>query len=103
MALLPYRYTPRVVIRRRVRKYARRKGSVLWRGLAFFIYTSRTAKRFFGKHPEPIATMRLGPNHFLSIVTSIPLSRREQRRTGITRAVLARQAEVDIQAMQRGS
>lgn len=103
MPLIPYQYRPRVVIRRRVRSYARRRGSVVWRGVAFIIYGSRMAKSFFGKHPEPIATMKLGPNHFLSIVTSLPLSRREQRRTGITRATLRRQAEADIQAMQRGS
>ncbi len=102
MALIPYRYRPRVVIRRRVIRYAR-GGGLLWRGLAVFIYGSRTAKRFFGKHPEPIATMRLGPNQFLSIVTSLPLSRRQQRRTGITRATLRRQAVADIEAMQRGS
>jgi hypothetical protein len=47
--------------------------------------------------------MRLGPNQFLSIVTSLPLSRRQQRRTGITRATLRRQAVADIEAMQRGS
>jgi hypothetical protein len=103
MALIPYRYRPRVVIRRRVRRYARRRGSVVWRGVAFIIYGSRTAKSFFGKHPEPIATMRLGPNQFLSIVTSLPLSRKQQRRTGITRATLRAQAVADIEAMQRGS
>ncbi len=67
------------------------------------IYTSRTVKGFFGKHPEPIGVYRLGANQFLSIVTSVPLSRRDQKRTGITRAVLQRQAEADIRTMQRGS
>ena len=102
MALIPYRYRPRVVIRRRVMRYAR-GGGLVWRGIAVFIYGSRTAKRFFGKHPEQIATMRLGPNQFLSIVTSLPLSRKQQRRTGITRATLRRQAVADIEALQRGS
>jgi hypothetical protein len=76
---------------------------VFWRGLAIVIYGSRTAKRILGKQPEPIGIYRLGVNQFLSIVTAAPLSRRDQRRTGITRAVLQRQAEADIQAMQRGS
>lgn len=102
MALIPYRYRPRVVIRRRVMRYAR-GGSLVWRGIVVFIYGSRMAKSFFGKHPEPIATMRLGPNQFLSIVTSLPLSRKQQRRTGITRATLRAQAVADIEAMQRGS
>jgi hypothetical protein len=102
MSLIPHHYRPRVVIRRRVMRYARGR-SLVWKGIAVFIYGSRTAKRFFGKHPEPIATMRLGPNQFLSIVTSLPLSRRQQRRTGITRATLRRQAVADIEAMQRGS
>ena len=102
MPLLPYRYRPRAVIRRRVIRYAR-GGGLVWRGIAFFIYGSRTAKRLFGKHPEPIATMGLGPNQILTILTAIPLSRRQRRRTGITRAVLQRQAEADIKAMQRGS
>ncbi|MDX2382185.1 MAG: hypothetical protein QNM02_20805 [Acidimicrobiia bacterium] len=103
MALIPYHYRPTTIIRRRVRGYARSKQTLFWRGLLIFIYTSRTAKSFFGKSAEPIGIYRLGANHFLSVVTSVPLSRRDQRRTGITRAVLQRQAEADIRASQRDS
>ena len=103
MALIPYRYRPAVVIRRRAMRYGVRGSSVVWRGVAGVIYGRRAIKSFFGKEPEHLGVYRLGPNHFLSIVTSRPLSRREQRRTGITRAVLQRRAEADIQAMQRGT
>lgn len=87
---------------RRALMYAR-GGSVFWRGVVAVAYGRRMLKQFFGKQPEPIGIYRLGANQFLSVVTAVPLSRREQRRTGITRAVLQRRAEADIQAMQRGS
>jgi hypothetical protein len=103
MALIPYRYRPSVVIRRRAVRYGLRGGSLVWKWIAVFIYGSKATKSFFGKQPDEIATMRLGPNQFLSIVTSLPLSRKQQRRTGITRATLRRQAVADIEAMQRGS
>jgi hypothetical protein len=87
---------------RRAVRYAT-GGSVFWRGVVAVGYGRSMLQSFFGKHPEPIGIYRLGAGQFLSIVTAVPLSRREQRRTGITRAVLRRRAEVEILEMQRGS
>ena len=96
------RMTLQMRLTRRAVRYAA-GGSLFWRVVVAFGYGRNLLQGFLGKHPEPIGTYRLGAGQFLSIVTAVPLSRREQRRTGITRAVLQRQAEAEIQAMQRGS
>lgn len=90
------------VLRRYVMRRARRRG-LFWKTLAGILVGRRTLKRLFGKHPEHIAVERLGPDKFLHIITATPMSRREQRRTGINRAVLLRQAEADVRAANRSS
>jgi hypothetical protein len=98
MKLVPLTLRPAFVIRRRAMRQGLLGPSTFWKVVAVVVFGRSTLKRIFGKTPEHIETVKLGPDRFLSIITSTPLSRKERRRTGITRAVLLEQALADVRA-----
>lgn len=103
MRLVPYSYRPTVVIRRNAIRRGIFGPSIVWKLVAGWVFGRSTLKKFFGKQPEKIAVMRLKPNTFVNVITATPMSRRERKRTGITRAQLLRQAEADVRAANRVS
>ncbi len=96
MALIPYALRPGVVIRRKALRQGFLGPSTFWKVVGVVVFGRGTLKRFFGKNPEPIASETLRSPQFISILTATPLSRKEQKRTGITRKVLERQALADV-------
>lgn len=127
MALIPYALRPKTIIRRTAIKRAATGGGLFWRALTIYfvrgpkVLRSQAMMRGLGgdrkwrvvaivafvtqdirsaitRQPEFIAEERMRPGQFLSVVTSKPLSRKEQKRTGITRRVLERQALSDVAA-----
>ena len=103
MKLVPLTLRPGFVVRRRAMRQGVLGPSTFWKIVAVVVFGRSTLKRIFGKTPEHLGTVRLGPDKFLHIITSTPLSRRDQRRTGITRAVLLEQALADVRAAKRTS
>jgi hypothetical protein len=103
MKLVPYAYRPSVVVRRKAMQRGVFGPSTLWKGIAVAVYGRNAFKSFFGKQPERIDKVRLRTGEQLTIRTAKPLSRREQRRTGINRATLLAQAEADVRAAKRRS
>ena len=100
---LPYSMRPAVIIRRQAIWRGLFGSSIFWKIVAGWVFGRTTLKKFFGKHPDDLGTERLKTGEFLTINTFVPLSRREQRRTGITKAVLRAQAEADVRAARRAS
>ena len=100
---LPYSMRPAVIIRRQAIWRGLFGTSIFWKIVAGWVFGRSTLKRYFGKQPDDLGKHRLKTGQFLTINTYVPLSRREQRRTGITKAVLRAQAEADVRAARRAS
>ena len=69
-----------------------------WRIVAIVTYLPGAMKKLFGRAPDEIAVETVRPPQFVSVLTAKPLSRKEQKRTGITRKRLQRQALADVAA-----
>jgi hypothetical protein len=100
---LPYTMRPAVIIRRRAIWRGVFGSSMFWKIVAGWVFGRSTLKRFFGKRPERLGKERLKIGQSLAINLYTPLSRRERRRTGISKAVLRAQAEADVRAARRAS
>jgi hypothetical protein len=103
MKLVPRAYRPSRVVRRTAVRRGVFGPSAVWKGVAALVYGGNAFKSLFGKQPERIDKVRLRTGEQLIIRTAKPMSRREQRRTGITRATLLAQAEADVRAAKRRS
>jgi len=101
--LVPRAYRPSIVVRRNAMRRGLFGSSTLWTGVAVVVFGRNALKSLLGKQPERIDKVRLRMGEQLIIRTAKPLSRREQRRTGITRATLLAQAEADVRAAKRAS
>jgi hypothetical protein len=100
---LPYPMRPAVVVRRRAIWRGVFGSSMFWKIVAGWVFGRSTLKKFFGRQPEYLGKERVKTGEFLTINVYPPLSRRERRRTGITKAVLRAQAEADVRAARRAS
>ncbi len=100
---LPYPMRPAVVIRRRAIWRGVLGSSIFWKIVAGWVFGRSTLKKLFGRQPEHLGKERVKTGEFLTIRVHTPLSRREQRRTGITKAALRAQAEADVRAARRAS
>ncbi len=100
---LPYSMRPAVIIRRRAIWRGLFGSSMFWKIVAGWVFGRSTLKKMFGKQPEYLGKTRLKTGQFVTVSTFAPLSRKEQRRTGITKAVLKAQAEADVRAARRAS
>ncbi len=103
MAQLPVLLRPRYLIRRKALRSGLFGPSRLWRAIAFYIIFEKSLQRFFGKHPERIGTRRVGVGHVITVAAAAPLTRRQAKRAGITKASLADAARADLEAAQRAS
>jgi hypothetical protein len=133
MSLLPYALRPRVILRKQAIERSVRGRSVFWRALALYfvrgpgivranafrrgllggnrkwqavglvVLLTQDARSVFVKQPEFVAEERMRPGQILSVTTSKPLSRKEQKRTGITRKVLERQALAEVAAAAKAA
>ncbi len=92
-AVQPMVYLKRMSMRRGILGPSR-----AWRYMAVVAYAPGSMKKLFGREPDIIATETLRPPQFVNVLTATPLSRKEQKRTGITRKKLERQALADVAA-----
>ncbi len=124
MALVPRALKPKTIVRRTAIRRGGKGGPAVWRALAAYyvgglkmvrtqsllrgvLGSNRTWKAIFAgvvlrgqlsRAPEPIAKERLRTGQFLTVRVDKPLSRKQQKRSGITRKVLERQALADVAA-----
>lgn len=90
-----------------IRRNAVRKGilgpSTLWRIVAVVMFGRGTMKRVFGRHPEPLGKRTIGVGHMITVAASVPLSRRQAKRAGISKKSLAGEARAELEAAQQPS
>ena len=86
MRLLPRYLRPARVIRRRAIQRGLLGRSVFWKVVAAGVFGKGAIRRAVGKRPERLGTFRAEPDTFVSVLNVVPLSKREQRRRGITRS-----------------
>ena len=92
-AVQPMAYLRRLSMRRGILGPSR-----AWRYVAIVAYAPGMLRKLFGRGPEEIAVETVRPPQFISVLTAKPLSRKEQKRTGITRKRLEKQALADVAA-----
>ncbi|MGI9643938.1 MAG: hypothetical protein ACR2O6_01350 [Ilumatobacteraceae bacterium] len=92
-AVQPMAYLRRLSMRRGILGSSRG-----WRYVAIFAFMPGLAQKIFGRGPEQIAVETVRPPQFISVLTATPLTRKQQKRTGITRKRLERRAQADVAA-----
>jgi len=96
MSLLPYALRPSVIIRRKAIWQGILGPSTLWKVVAAWVFGKGTLKRFFGKQVEVIGTEKVGRNAFVNVINVAPMTKKQQRATGVNRKVLQAQASSDV-------
>jgi len=103
MALIPLTLRPSFILRRN----AMRKGvlgpSMLWKVVALVVFGRSTITKVFGKQSESLGRRTIGVGTVMTVAVAAPLSRRQAKRSGITKDSVAADARADIEAAQRAS
>ena len=103
MARLPLALRPSFIIRSNALSKGVLGPSTLWKFVALVMFGRGTVKRLFGRTPERLAVRRIRPGHVITVATSAPLTRRQAKRAGISKSLLAAAARADLEAAQRAS
>ena len=103
MALLPITLRPSFFIGRN----AMRKGvlgpSTFWKVVALFHFGPKVIKRLAGKQPDDLGKRTIGVGSLITVAATVPLTRRQAKRAGITKASLAADARAELEAAQQAS
>ena len=70
----------------------------MWKLVAVFVFGQGSIKKFFGKTPEKIATQKIGLNSFVNVINAKPMTKKQRKSAGITKADLKAQASSDVAA-----
>lgn len=100
MAQLPVLLRPKYLIRRRALRSGLFGPSRLWRYVAFVIIFENTLRKFFGKQPDRIGTRAIGVGHVITVASYTPLTRKQRKASGITKASLEAAARADLDRAQ---
>lgn len=103
MALLPPQLRPAFVIRRRATRRGLFGPSIFWKIVAVFILGRGTLHKIFGRHVDHLGTMGVGVGTVLTVAASAPLSCKQAKRAGISKASLANAARADLEAARPAS
>jgi len=98
MALLPRALRPSVIIRRQALWSGLLGPSRFWKVIAAFVFGQGTIKKIFGKNPEVLGTQKIGMNSFANVINAKPMTKKERKAAGITKADLKAQASADVAA-----
>jgi len=103
MALVPITLRPSFIVRRN----ATRKGilgpSTFWKLVAVVVFGRSTIKKIFGKTAEPLGVRTIGVGGLITVAASAPLSRRQAKRAGITKADLEEAGRRDLEVATSAS
>jgi hypothetical protein len=103
MALIPNRLRPSVMIRRKAMRRGILGPSGFWKLVAVFVFVLNTIKRVFGKTPDDLGTRTIGVGSLISVAVFLPMTRKEQKRRGITLASARADAAAELEAASPGS
>ena len=103
MAQIPVNLRPKYLIRRKAMRHGLLGPSRFWRLVGLLIAGSNTIQKTFGKSPERLARRRIGIGHAITVATYAPLTRKQRRSLGISKASLEADARAELKAAQRAS
>lgn len=103
MKIVPVTLRPAFVVRRKAMRQGVLGSSTLWKVVAVVVFGRSTLQKVFGKQPETLGRRVIRPGQVMVVAASKPLTRRQRKRTGITKAVLTARARADLDAAQRAS
>jgi hypothetical protein len=103
MALIPLTLRPSFIIRRNAMRKGLLGPSTLWKVVAAVVFGRSTIKRILGKQPEELGKRTIGVGSLITVAAAAPLSRRQAKRAGITRAALEANAHAELEAAQQAS
>jgi hypothetical protein len=94
---------PAVYVRRRALSQGLFGSSLFWRSIAVFIIGRGVLRTTFGKQPDHLGRRRLVAGRTMSIAVYAPMTRKERKRSGTTRAGLEAAARAELDAARRVS
>jgi hypothetical protein len=103
MARVPLFLRPSIYVRRTAIRRGLFGPSTFWRVVAVGVLGKGVLRRLLGTGPDYLGRRRLGVGHAMSIAVVAPMTRKERKRTGVTRAGLERAARADLEAARRAS
>lgn len=98
MALVPLTLRPSFIIRRKATRQGLLGPSTFWKVVAVVVFGRTTLKRVFGRNVEHLGTRTLTAGRVLTVAATAPLSRKEAKRAGISKAALEAAARADLEA-----
>ena len=103
MALVPLTLRPSFIIRRKAMRQGLLGPSLFWKVVAVAVYGRGTLKRVFGRNVEDLGTLSVGIGTVLTVAATAPLTRKQAKRAGVSKASLAAAARADLEAAQQAS
>lgn len=100
---LPVILRPGFIIRRKAMREGVFGSSVLWTVAAVVVFGRGPLKKIFGRQPERLGTRTIGVGHIVTLAVTTPMTRKERKRSGLTKASLAAAARAELEAAQRAS
>jgi len=103
MALVPLTLRPSFIIRRKAMRRGLLGPSTFWKIVAVVVFGRNTLKRVFGRNVQSLGTRSVGVGTVLTVAATAPLTRKQAKRAGITKASLAAAASAELEAAQQAS
>ena len=103
MALVPVTLRPSFIIRRNAIRKGMLGPSTLWKVVAGVIFGRRIIKKALGKQPDQLGKRTIGVGSVLTVAATAPLTRRQAKRAGVSKASLAADARAELEAAQQAS
>jgi hypothetical protein len=100
---LPVLLRPKYLLRRKAVRSGVFGSSRAWRAVAFVIIFENGLRRFFGKQPDKLFIRSVGVGRVLTVAAYAPMSRRQRKRSGVTKATLEAAARADLASTQSAS
>jgi hypothetical protein len=103
MALIPVVLRPSFIVRRNAIRKGLLGPSTLWKVIAVVVLGRGTMKKLFGRQPELLGRRTIGVGSLITVAAAAPLSRRQAKRSGITKDSLTADAHAELEAAQQAS
>lgn len=103
MARVPLVLRPSFIIRRNAIRKGLLGPSTLWKVIALVVLGRGTLKQLFGRTPERLGVRSIRAGHVITVAATAPLTRKQAKRAGISKASLAASARAELEAAQRAS
>jgi hypothetical protein len=103
LTLIPQALRPSVIIQRQVMARVILGTSRFWTFVAVLGLARNALRAVFGKQSETLGTRVIGVGSVITVAAAAPLSRRQAKRAGVSKTLVAANARADLEAAQRAS